>query len=110
MKPLAADDTAKLKPRPRRYPRRLEIDEGKAEDRPHVRPGEARRRIGCQIDIGAVIAVEHHAGDEPEIARVPLDQPDRAIWLHRLAADLLHHPLGDGLVLRVIFGENQCHI
>jgi hypothetical protein len=55
------------------------------------------RRIDRDVDVRGVVAVEHGAGDKPLL----LDEADRAIWLGRARAELLHHPLCDSFVLRL---------
>jgi hypothetical protein len=110
MQARVADNAALVEPRPRRDTGRLEIPEGKAQNRLHVLPGKVARRISRQVNVRAIVSIKHDAGDKPEIAVDALEQSDRPIGLHGPPAELLHHPIRDQVILRAVSRENQGHM
>lgn len=79
----------------RRDARCVQLAEGKAEYGAQMLAPQIARPIDGDVDVRAVIAVEHHARDQtPAI----VGEAEAAIRLHGRRLELAHHPFDDGVV------------
>lgn len=81
--------------------------EGEAEYRSQMIAPQIARRIDGDIDVRAIVAVEHHASDQ---APVIILEADATIRLHSRRLQLAHHPFDDGVVCGRVVRQNNPHI
>jgi len=70
-------------------------------------PADMSWRIDGDIDIRAVVAVEHHAGDQaPKI----VSEANAAVRLHGRRLQLAHHPFDDDVICGRVVRKDDPHI
>jgi len=70
-------------------------------------PADVAWRIDGDVDVRAVVAVEHDAGDQvPPIVL----EADAAIRLHGRRLQLAHHPFDDGVICGRVVRKDDPHI
>lgn len=70
-------------------------------------PADVARSIDGYVDVRAVIAVEHHSGDQaPKI----VSEANAAVRLHGRRLQLAHHPFDDGVICGRVVRKDDPHI
>jgi hypothetical protein len=81
--------------------------EGIGEHGAKFTPANMSWRIDGYVDVRAVIAVEHHAGDQaPKI----VSEANAAIRLHGRRLQLAHHPFDYGVICGRVVRKDDPHI